>query len=263
MKGDSVIVDGAAVPPEQALADPAAALATNYVYSRIHVCGGRPLNPDDVLGPAAESMRELYGMALPLDAARLAGDAHTLIRDNRYPLAGSYELTLFLFPQNAPAYMLAVRQQMIYTGYTIWHTPQRAITIRYETPLPRHLTGASLLTSEYALRYAAIQGADVPLIENFDGILTGAGEYPLFAAKEGSILASPLTSGVADCAERRVCIGACRKAGYTLTEEPVFTDRLEEYDELFYFAPQGIYPIRSCGRRTFPDIVARRIAAVL
>lgn len=267
MKGDAVSYDGKLVRWGSAGAPDAELLpGSDFIYQRLHVLERNVLQADAHIEIAELSYNALYGGTTGLTPQALAAEAAALLEANRY-IAASAAVTLYLMPDAAggdlPHRLLVVSEQLLYRGYTLWHKQMRAIITPYEVPFTVHRTGTSLAAHRYAEGYARRKGADVTLVENFQGVLTGAGEYPLFAVAGNEVLTSPFDAGVPESVERRLGIEAAEKAGLILLEQPIERGRLDRFDELFYVTPQGIVSIGSVENRLHPNSMATRIATAM
>ena len=259
MKGDLICVNGEVTREESLGVD--ALLGCNFVYQKIHTLEHRPLHVDLHLRLIETSYRTLYGSKSGLARPILEEEIARLLDTNRYP-TGSNLVILYLFPnaEGMPQRLLSCQKQLLYKGYTLWHKNLKATIVPYEYPYPAHQTAVSLTANNYAQRYALRQGFDAALTENYAGILTGMGEYPLFEVHGREILTTPLENGVADSVERRLGIWACRHAGWALAEQPIESRQIGTFDELFAVVPQGVVSIRTCAGRLFPNTAARSIA---
>lgn len=237
----------------------------DFIYQRIHTLEHVPLHIEAHTGILDISCERLYGTSPELSSAGLRDEIGQLLKNNRYP-KGSNLVTLYILPpetEGMPATRLLVcEKQMLYKGYTLWHKSVKAIVTPYEYPFAEHKTAVSYAAHTFSLSYAQRSGADMALTSNQSGILTGAGENPLFAVSGNKILTTPLTGyGVAESVERRLGIESALAAGLEVFEEPLSVKELKNYDELFAAETQGITSIGHCRKKLYPNSMAKRISS--
>lgn len=237
-------------------------VGAGFAYRKMHTLGHKVLRIDDHLDLAEQACRAMYGCGSGLTAAGLGREVAALLSRNLYP-KGSVEVILLLTPPqeggDAAGRLLAATRQLLYDGYAMWHDTLLAVTVTYDVPLPAWQTGASLAAHSCMLDIAGCKGADAVISLNRDGIVTGAGEWPLFAVAGGEVFTSPIGSGFPDSVERRLGIEACLKAGLSVMEEPMEVERIRICDELFLVDIQGIKSIGALDGRLFSHTAARRV----
>ena len=266
MSGDKICVNGTLVEPANVGQSIDALLSGNFIYQKIHTLGHKVLYRDLHIEIADASYTALYGRDAALSQEMLDRDIALLLRENRYP-TGSNLVVLYLLPPKdegePPIRLLSCEEQMLYKGYVLWHKSFDTLITPYEYPFPLHSTAVSLACHTYAQRYARRKGMDAAVTENYSGILTGMGEHPLFALRGNEVCTTAIDSGAADSVERRIGIAACEAAGLLVLEQPIEKAQVKAFDEMFAVTPQGIISLRSCAGRTFPNTMARNIAARL
>lgn len=265
MRGERVCIDGILRPWDETGFDPDSLLARGYLYQRIHTLEHRPLHTAAHTELLRNSYRTLYGITPDLDEEMLRREIALTLRENRYP-AVSNLVTLYLFPPHdgeAGPRMISGTKTLVYSGYTLWHSRLKAVTLPYDYPFPEHETALSRIAHTFATEYAHRTGADIPLTENREGVITGAGENPLFAVCDDSAVITPVTNGAAESVLRRLGIVLCREAGLTVQESDLTGDLLRRCDELFCLTPQGVVSLSEWdGRRGF-NIAAEKIGILL
>ena len=265
MRGDLVCIDGVLHPWDETRFDPDSLLARGYLYQRIHTLEHRPLHIAAHTELIRNSYQALYGLTPDLDEEMLRRETTLTLKENHYPEVSNL-ITLYLFPPRngkpGPR-MISGTKTLVYPGYTLWHSRLKAITLPYDYPFPEHETALSRITHTFATEYAVRTGAEVALTENREGIVTGAGENPLFAVCDNTVIITPVESGAAESVLRRLGIVLCRETGLTVQEMAITGDLLRRCDELFSLTPQGVVSLSEWnGRRGF-NIAAEKIGMLL
>ena len=263
MSRDKVSLNGKFVPFEEAGFAPEYLLGVNFVYQKLHALSYETLQANAHVEIAEVSYNALYGQPAGISRTDLESDVRSLLLANRYP-AASNQLILYLVPPEkgagVPSRLLVCEKQLLYKGYTIWHSGLKALTVPYDYPFPEHKTAASLAAHNCALEYALRKGSQAAICENRDGIAVGVGENPLFALTGEKVFTTPIECGAAESVERRMGIAACQRAGLAVFDEPVECGSLASFDELFTVTPQGVISIAECGGKLFPHSMAKKIA---
>lgn len=256
MIGDRVIINGELHSAADLCTDPDRLLTRNYIYQNIHVGNYQAQHLPAHIEIASHAYASLFESDFPLTEQALLSDIKQLLHANSYREM-SYVVRLYLF---SDSYMLSCRGQLLYRGYVMWHSRLKAITTHYENPLPGIANASSLICGEFAIEIAKRSGAEIALTENYDHILTGAGDNPLFAVRDGVVSTTPLKYGAIDSVERRMGIQTAMAAGYKIEQQPLTSNNLESYDELFFIDQQGIVPLHSCNGVLFLNVAADQIA---
>lgn len=241
-------------------------LSTNYVYQKIHAFEHIPLHCELHIEIANNSYTELYGQQLGLTPEVLTKEVKQLLSHNRYPL-GSALVMLYIFPPQRgtqqPTRILSCERQLLYKRYVLWHSPMKGIVLEYEPAFLAHKCASSLNAHSYAESYARLNSADVVITENRDGIITSVGEHPFFAVREKRVYTSPIADGAVDSVERRIGISACGKWGNGITQVPIYSKTISQFEEMFFITPQGIVSIGELDGRLYPNSAADAIASIL
>lgn len=232
-------------------------LSGNYVYQAIHVSDYRALNIDDHLRIAAQAFKVMYGRELEIDAVSVQEAIERLFKANLYREL-SYEVRLYIFEDD---YALSCIRQLLYHGYTLWHSRPTAIIVPYENPLSGYPNASSLISATFAAGFAKRSGEDaIAITENYDHVLVGVGDNPLFAVKDEQLLTTPIKYGATHSVERFRTIKAAHKAGLRVIERPLLHNEIATYDELFTVDVQGVISVFSCEQTTFFGLVAERVS---
>lgn len=239
----------------------------DFIYQRIHTSAHRPMHADIHIGILDISCERLYGTDSGMTPAMLAQDTAQLLRLNNYQ-EGSNTVTLYILPPandgTPPARVLICEKQLLYRGYVLWHKVLKAIVTPYEYPFPEHKTAVSYAAHVFSKNYAERAGADIAIMSGQSGIITGAGENPVFAVRGNTVLTTPLHGyGVAESVERRLGIAAAEAAGIKVNEEPLSVNKLRSYDELFFADQQGMVSIGECEGRLYPNSMANHISGYM
>lgn len=237
----------------------------DFVYQRIHTFAHTPLHAETHIGILDISCERLYGTTSGLTADILTQAVGQLLKLNNYQ-EGSNVITVYIAaPESAdtpPAKIIICEKQLLYRGYVLWHKTFKAIVTPYEYPFPEHKTAVSYTAHIFPKGYAERSEADIAIMSSHSGVITGAGENPIFGVRGNSVLTTPLHGfGVAESVERRLGIAAAEAAELLVYEETLTTDNLKSYDELFIVDQQGIISIGECEGKLYPNSMAKHIAA--
>lgn len=264
MKSDLVCFNGKMTAFGDIELTPDILLSANFVYERIHTLGSKALHRDTHIELAEVAYSNLYGASAGLTQSMVDNEVKLLLESNRYPTEGSASVIMYLIPpqdgSKHPHRLLSCEKQLLYKGYTLWHTALETISLPYDYPLAPYRTAVSLAAHTYSGEFARRKGAGAALTLNFRRIVTGLGEYPLFAVVNNEIRTTPIGDGVADSVQRRLGIAACMGTGMILLQQAVEYGQLKEFDELFAVTPQGVVSIRSCDGHLYPTSSARKVA---
>lgn len=267
MRGDSLFFNGKQIKLPKQTHDINALLGSNFIYTRIHTIDHQCLLLSEIIEICEWSYRAMYGSIFGLDAALIRTEVQTLLIDNNYPM-GSAVIMLYLLPNITDtdslkpidrSYILSCREQLLYTGYTNWHSGAIADILPYDIPFALHQTAASLTSHKYAEEYVKRIGAHIVLRENRDNIITSASEYPLFGVVGREVRIAPLSCGTPDSIERIITINAAESLGLDIAEYPHTKSDITQYDEIFYVTPQGVRSIIECEGAVYPNIIGRKI----
>lgn len=267
MRGDAISVNGELIRQSDQLSDIDTLLTSNFIYTRIHTIDYKGLFLNEAIEICEWSYRMMYGSGFGLNVERVKADIKTLLVDNRYPM-GSATIMLYLFPDSVDAhtqiasnrsYMLSCREQLLYVGYTNWHSGLIANILPYDVPFAYHQTSASLTAHKYAEDYVRRSGAHIALRESSDNVIVSASEYPLFGVVGREIRTAPLSAGVSDSIERLITINAAHNLGLDIVEYPSTKGEILKYDEMFYVTPQGVSSVVECEGNVYPNIIGRKI----
>lgn len=262
MIGDLISINGKICPAGDTGISPDDILAGNFIYQKIHVTEHCPLHPATHIELLDTAYTSLYGRRTGLTVKTLNEETETLLAANRYP-KGSMQMAVYVLPDGktgSAMRILSCDKQLLYRGYELWHTAEKAIILPYEYPFAPFKTAVSLAANTYATDYARRKGAGVAIAENNSGIIYGAGENPLFAVVENTVFTTPLGDGACDSVERRIGITACEAEGIQVEETPLTKNMLAECQEIFVVTPGGVTSIRECNKNIYPNSTAGRIA---
>ena len=271
MIGDSLIFNGKSLQQSEHLSDIDLLLGSNFIYARINATDYMGLFLPEVVEICEWSYRVMYGEDFGLDVVSIRRDIGNLLIENSYPMGGSVVM-LYLFPSAVDAntlkpieksYILSCREQLLYSGYTNWHSGVVAEILPYDIPFAYHQTSASLAAHRYAEDYVRRRGAHIALCENSAGVVVSASEYPLFGVEGREVRIAPLSCGVPDSIERVIAIKAAHHLGLNIVEYPHSSDEFAKYDEMFYVTPQGVISIVECRGGVHPNIIGRKIGEEL
>lgn len=239
--------------------------STNFLYQKIHTIEHRALHLATHIKIVRDSYKKLYDRDIELSEEPLSSEIERLLDKNRYHV-GSVQVVLYLLPPadgGEPTRILSCEKQLLYMGYTLWHSAMKAVVQSYNVSLPQHQTAASLSAHTYNRRHATLQGADVGITANSDGEITSVGEFPIFAVDDKTIYTPSLEDGAADCVERRMGLKAALVTDRKVVEQPILLEQLREFDEMFFITTQGVYSIGLYSGRLLPNSAAGSIASQL
>lgn len=264
MKGDLISCNGKIIKPEEVALSTDYIMSVNFVYQKIHALAHKPLYSHAHAELLETSFSILYGLNTGLSAGMIEEEVEALLTANRYP-AGSVQITIYIIPDEngtgKPTRIISCEKQLLYKGYTLWHTAEKAVVLPYECPFRHFKTAASLSAHTYAASYARGKGANCIISENPDGTLYSAGETPLFAVIGKTIITPGIGDGACDSIERRLGMIAAGNAGFNLEENPIHHTALNEYQELFTVTTGGVTSIGECDGNIYSHSTAGKVAA--
>lgn len=241
-------------------------LGGDFIYQRIHVMKNTPLHVEAHNEIVIRALLSLYGNSYKLSCEQLRSEIDKLAKVSNYANCSTM-MILFVLPSqkgirdtDTVDWILSYEEQLLYPGYTLWHKPMKAVITRYEYPFAEFPTAVSLAAHNYALGYAARQGADIAVTQNHGRVITGAGPLPFFAVSRDRVFITPLEEGALDSVMRRLGLVACEKAGFKIVEQPIDTLSLVEFEEFFIVNIQGVLSIGTLNNRPYPSSAAKVIA---
>ena len=268
MAPDQICWNGKIGTPETCGVDVGRLLASGYVYQRIHVYRRQALYTEMHLEIIGRALETVYGAAFGLTAERLRENVRSFFAVNRYP-APSNEVTLHVFPHgpsgpfSPPAYLIGGAEQLYYPLYKVWHTRPVLGVYACDYPFMGYPTSASRHIAAYGNEAVQRSGADTAVVENFDGVLTNAGDEPLFLVADKEVFTSPCADGAMDSVMRRLVFDACRDAGIVISEKSLTRDMLRYCDEVFTATPQGLVCMFECEGRSYFNLTAHKLVEAL
>jgi len=271
MERDAVSINVEILTPEHSVFNVNSIANRNYIYTRIHTIDRKAILLKKVLDICKWSFNMMYESSFDLDHQAVAIDIENLLIKNHYP-SGSVEVILHLIPSekdvcgsgsNERFWMLSCGRQLLYRGYTWWHTKVKAQIIQYDIPFSFHQTAASLTTHKYAEGYAQKSDAQIVIREDKNDILISASEYPLFGVKDNTLYTTPINVGLSDSLERDLTIVCAKKLDIKISEVPLKREDIWSYEELFYVTSQGVHSISECEGTPFPSNIGRNIGEAM
>lgn len=236
-------------------------LRGNYVYAAVNTVGHKPLYLKRHLDFAIGTYRRLYNRRPVLDMSQIASRIPELLFENRLP-RGCNMVTVYLMPPGEesgpgkPDIIISAGLPTIYDGYELLTIRPKAVVTNYDMPFSGHRTAVSLTASEYMAGFAAHSGAGLSLRSNRAGNLVSAGDYPVFALKNGKIITPAAESGAGNNVEKELMTWALEREGMTVEEGDIPVAELGSVDELMVFGPYGIQSVLSCGEAYFYSTTA-------
>lgn len=224
-------------------------LSELYLYQNLRIHSHKALHLERHLEIITSNYKSLFGS----DSQVLDEDISLMIQqllDANNCKTADYCVVLRVWRD---AYMLSIKSVMLYSEYTLWHTRESARLITCENPITSVCSSVSLSLTEYAM---GEQGS-VMLCANLDGVITGVGDLPVFCVSDSKVYTTPLSHGASLSVEREMVIRAIREAGYELIHRPVLSDRLVDFDEVFYANTQGLVSIRNYGDKIYFQSLAK------
>lgn len=266
MKGDLICCDGRLIEPGCGIMPFDSMAASDFLYQKIHTIGHKPLHAQAHIELLDAAFKTMYGTGSGLSALLLEEEAARLLGENRYPM-GSNQIVLYLFPapdgKSAPVRVLSCEKQLLYKGYELWHTAEKALILPYDYQFPHFKTAVSLAAHTYATAYAARKGAGLAIAENHVGGMYSVGENPLFAVAGDTLFTPAIGEGACDSVERRLGITAAESAEMRVVESPIRREHLPGYHELFTVNPGGVVSIRECCGNIYSHSAAKRVAEAM
>lgn len=240
-------------------------LSSNFLYQKIHTIERKPLHLKSHIELLKEGYKKLYGVSVELDVDELRLEIERLLVENRYH-RGSVLVVIYLFPPQADGEIpriMSCERQLLYMGYTLWHTAMKAVVATYDVSLNQHQSASSLSAHSYSKLYATRKGADVAMTANRGGEITSVGEYPFFGVDDMTLYTPSFDDGAADSIERRLGVRAAQNTNRKVIEQPILLEQLKELDEMFYITPQGVVSIGWYDGHLLPNSAAASIATEL
>lgn len=236
---------------------PPAAPAEPYVYQRLHVFDGRPLDVAAHVEVAACAAREIFDVDFRADACRADALCRDMMRRSRYPAGVSSCIDLRVYASGEARW--SPGEIFVGRGLTLRALRPEAVSVSYGLPLGEAPTSAR----EAAFRLAAVAArrhgcGSVVRCDGQDTVLT-ADDAPLFVVRGERVYTSPARRSV----ERDRAMRAVRAAGLPLREVTVRREHLPLVDEAFYCDCRGITSLAGCDGVPYMDIMTRRVARYL
>lgn len=266
MKGDLICFNGRLIDPGCGIMPFDSMTASNFLYQKIHTIGHKTLHTQAHTELLEAAFKTMYGAGSGISALQLEEEAAKLLCANRYPM-GSNQIVLYLFPspdgKSAPTRVVSCEKQLLYKGYELWHTAEKALVLPYDYQFPHFKTAVSLAAHTYATAYAVRKGAGLAIAENHAGGMYSVGENPLFAVAGNTLFTPAIGEGACDSVERRLGIMAAESAGMRVVESSLRRENLPGYHELFTVNTGGVVSIRECAGNIYSHSAAKRVAEAM
>ncbi|MBR6831182.1 MAG: aminotransferase class IV [Tidjanibacter sp.] len=231
-------------------------LHANYLYQTINTVDHRPLYLKEHLANLAAAHEALYGKPLELEEKKIERQITNLLHEGRLPHGGN-SVNIIVIPDNDEPHIIIEHNRMtLYEGFAILSLRPKAIITNYEIPFERHLTSVSMQTADFMNSVAKRNGLHLAIRANRKGQLISAGDYPLFAVKNRTVMTVPVAEGAKVCAEREMMFRLCQMAGINIEECDIPVSELKNIDELMIFTPIGIQSVLCCDNKYFHSTVA-------
>lgn len=221
----------------------------------VHVAGGRPRLVGAHAALLAEAARTLFGYDYAPDIRLLESRIAAMARTERFPQSVSGFVRIELADDGTERLLPAGLS--FYDGYALRSLTPDTRIVRCEIPFADLPTTAREALHSLADRQARLQGGDIALLTDPQGLCRTADNAPLFAVRGNELYTDPTLRSV----ERDVAAHAVRALGFALHEEPVRGDDLERFDELFYVDHRGVTALAHCGETAYMSLTAERVAA--
>lgn len=264
LQKDKIIVNGEATNFEDCGLLATRILYENYIYQQIHTLDHKALNVSEHLEILNVASQKIYGTKVDLSAEEISGNIEELLRMNRYS-RDSNQVTIKLFQSDitgdahTQSYLLEVTEQLLYSGYKVWHTRPTLDIFQCEYPYMGCTTAVSQLSARYSHEYAQRKGMDIAVIEKNNGTLTNVSDEPLFLLFTNELVTSPLSEGANDSVMRRLAVRAAASEGIKITEYPLRREMLKACDEAFTFSTQGIISVGGYQKTRYYNLMANRL----
>lgn len=268
MTPDQIIWNGRIGSAEQCGTDIGHLLNSDYVYQRIHVHRHQALHAEAHLRIVNHALQSIHNTRIELSADQLREDIRKFFTVNHYP-APSNEITLYVFPHHPadpfspPTYLIGGATQLLYPLYKVWHTRPILSLYPCDYPYMGYLTAISQRIASFSSEWARREGANVAVIENFDGVLTNVEDEPLFLVRGKDVTTSPRTDGATDSVMRRLVLKACANEGIQISERNLTRDMLLTCDEVFTPTTQGLVCMSEYAGRSYFNLTAHKLIAVM
>lgn len=261
MFAGKIYCNGVLVDPHRERLDAETLLRNNYVYAAVNTLGHKPLYLERHLHYAASSYEKLYGKKPELDMGKISFQIPKLLYENRLP-ARSNIVNIYLLPEygekrtKKPTVIMSVAKTTVYQGYELLSLRPKSVVANYEIPFAEHRTAVSLTAAGYMDEFAARSGAHISLRTNRSGNLVSAGDYPVFAVKQGKVMTPEAARGAGESVERELMVKACERASVELEERDIAFGELPDIEEIMVFNHSGIQSVLSCGGMYFYNLTA-------
>ncbi len=234
-------------------------LHADYLYQTVNTYDHRTLYLKEHLDCLNASHQALYGKPLELSPQKIERQTANLLHENRMPFGGNTVNIIVMPDSDGPDIVIEHNRTTIYKGFSIQSLRPRAIITNYEIPFEQHMTSVSEQTAAFMNSVAQRSSMNIAIRANRRGLLISAGDYPLFAVRNGQIFTVPVSEGARVCAERDLMFRLCRQAGVVLNEQDVRVSDLKSFDELMIFTPMGLQSVLCCNSIYFHSGMASRL----
>lgn len=236
---------------------PSAAPAEPYVYQRLHVSAGRPLDLAAHVEVAAADAREIFGVDFRADACRADALCREMLRRSRYPSGVSSCIDLRVYASGESRW--SAGEIFVGRGLVLRALRPEAVSMCYGLPLGEAPTSAREAACRLADAAARRAGYGAVVRCDEQGTVLTADDAPLLVIRGERVYTSPARRSV----ERDRAMRAVRAAGLELREVTVRREHLKVIDEAFCCDCRGITSLAGCDGVPYMDIMTRRIARYL
>ncbi|MDE6778493.1 MAG: aminotransferase class IV [Alistipes sp.] len=251
MMSDFIVINGT-------LTDrPPAAPDEPYVYQRLHVSDGRPLDVAAHVDAAARAARGIFGVDFGADACRTDALCREMLRRNRYPAGVSSCIDLRVYASGEARW--SAGEIFVGRGLVLRALRPEALVVSYGLPFGEAPTSAREAACRLAAAAARRLGCGSVVRCDEHGTALTADDAPLFVVRGERVYTSPTVGSV----ERDRAMRAVRASGLPLREVPVLREHLKVVDEAFYCDCRGITSLAGCDGVPYMDIMTRRVARYL
>lgn len=234
-----------------------------YLYATLNTLNHRPLHLSEHLHKLWEGAKALYGSTPDMDVADIEQMVVERLGNERMPRGGN--LIKMRIEHSSDGWRVSLHNPTptIYEGYSYLTLRPSALIINHELPFSRWRTTCSSLTTEFGQEFAERNGAGIALRADRAGNLISSGDNPLFLVSKGRLHTLPIEDGGRNSVERDLMFRLCRYAGIEILESHTPLDRLDQWEEIIIFEPNGIRSVGSCSGHSFDYSIALRLERYL
>lgn len=224
------------------------------LYQIVHCYHNRPRFVAEHHALLALSGDRLWGVKPAMTVAQLTTAITELLQRERYSQAVSAFVRVELTSDGEIT--LTPLGSSLYAGYALRSLRPECCTLRYELPLSEPCSTAAEACHALAEEVARSRGFEAAVRCDKTGAVHALGDAHLFAGHGGALYTSSSPSSV----EGRLLIKAAERLRMRCYVQPIMTETISRYEELFAVDHRGITSLMRCDAHPLMTLRAERLA---